>query len=61
MICRFLPNDTNGYTKKAKGSKYGKMTCRDTCALTKAFAVKSGDWVALHDFPSDVTMQYKRF
>ena len=55
MTCRFFPNDIKGYIKNVKGIKYGKMTCSDTCAATNAFALKSGDWVALHPFPSDVT------
>ena len=43
MTCKFFPNDTKGYKNNANGTKYGKMTCNDTCAATKAFAVKSGD------------------
>ena len=57
MTCKFCPNDIKGYTKNAKGTKYGKMTCKDKCAPTNAFALKSGDWVALHPFPSDVTVK----
>ena len=59
MTCKLLPNDIKGYKKNMKGIKYGKMTCKVTCAPTNASAVKSEDCVALQLFPFDETIIIK--
>ena len=56
MTCKLLPNDIKGYKKNTNGTKYGKMTCKVTCAPTNASAEKSDDCVALQLFPSEETI-----
>ena len=56
MTCKLLPNDIKGYKKNTNGIKYGKMTCKVTCAPTNASAEKSVDCVALQLFPSEDTI-----
>ena len=56
MTCKLLPNDIKGYKKNTNGTKYGKMTCKVTCAPTNASAEKSDDCEALQLFPSEDTI-----